>query len=185
VTPSADAEPLLTLDRDRSTGLHRGPPSTPSSRRDELSPSGSDLRVSPPFIDRQLAGAYGMGCASLSPGAIPQGQPRTRLSASRSIRASFFRAGHRVRPMPGPAKDLRLRISTACPSRTAKAALKAMEEGKGAVPGPSRAVCFFDALLQITMEGFFSPTRSMVGTATWRDGRWSGYPGLPATYRGG
>ncbi len=62
-----------------------------------------------------------------------------------------------------------------------EAALKAMEEGKAPFPGFSSRM-FFDALLQITMEGFFADpiyggNRDMAG---WK---MVGYPGLPATYR--
>src|SRR6266446_6514316 len=62
-----------------------------------------------------------------------------------------------------------------------EAALKAMEDGKAPFPGFSSRM-FFDALLQITMEGFFADpiyggNRDMAG---WK---MVGYPGLPATYR--
>ena len=62
-----------------------------------------------------------------------------------------------------------------------EAALKMMESGKAEFVGiPSNM--FFDGLLQITMEGFFSDpiyggNRNM---AAWK---MVGYPGLPATYR--
>ena len=61
------------------------------------------------------------------------------------------------------------------------AALKTMDEGKANFPGFSSAQ-FFNALLQITMEGFFADpmyggNRDMAG---WK---MVGYPGLPATYR--
>ena len=55
-----------------------------------------------------------------------------------------------------------------------------MEEGKAEFPGFSSRM-FFNALLQITMEGFFADpiyggNRDM---AAWK---MVGYPGLPATY---
>ena len=56
-----------------------------------------------------------------------------------------------------------------------------MEEGKAPFPGFTSTM-FFNALLQITMEGFFADpiyggNRDM---AAWR---MIGYPGLPATYQ--
>jgi gluconate 2-dehydrogenase gamma chain len=56
-----------------------------------------------------------------------------------------------------------------------------MEENKAGFPAFSSAV-FFNALLQIAMEGFFSDpiyggNRDMAG---WK---MVGYPGLPAIYR--
>ncbi len=62
-----------------------------------------------------------------------------------------------------------------------EAALKAMEDNKAPFEGFSSRM-FFDALLQITMEGFFADpiyggNRDM---AAWK---MVGYPGLPATYR--
>jgi len=62
-----------------------------------------------------------------------------------------------------------------------EAALKAMEDNKAPFPGFSSRM-FFDALLQITMEGFFADpiyggNHDMAG---WK---MVGYPGLPATYR--
>ena len=61
------------------------------------------------------------------------------------------------------------------------AALKVMEAGKAEFKGFGSAM-FFNALLQITMEGFFADpiyggNRDMV---SWK---MVGYPGLPATYR--
>ena len=61
------------------------------------------------------------------------------------------------------------------------AAFKTMDEGKANFPGFSSTM-FFNALLQIAMEGFFADpmyggNRNM---AAWK---MVGYPGLPATYR--
>ena len=67
------------------------------------------------------------------------------------------------------------------PEKDREAALKTLEEGKGDFPGFSSTM-FFNALLQMTMEGFFADpmyggNRNM---ASWK---MIGYPGLPATYR--
>ena len=54
-----------------------------------------------------------------------------------------------------------------------RAALKAMEEGKANLGDLERM--FFNALLEITMEGFFADP-IMAATATWRRGRWWDIP---------
>jgi gluconate 2-dehydrogenase gamma chain len=62
-----------------------------------------------------------------------------------------------------------------------EAALKELEAGKAAL-GDFNGKQFFEALLQLVMEGFFADpiyggNRDM---AAWK---MIGYPGLPATYR--
>ena len=144
---------------------------------DQLSPSGSDCGVAN-FIDRQLAGAYGTGARLYRQGPFPKGKPEQGYQLSLNPR-EFFRAGvasanEFTRKAYGKDFD-RLneeqRIS----------ALKAMEAGKAEFTGFGSAM-FFNALLQITMEGFFADpiyggNRDM---ASWK---MVGYPGLPATYR--
>jgi gluconate 2-dehydrogenase gamma chain len=144
---------------------------------DNLSPSGGDCGVAN-FIDRQLAGAYGTGARLYRQGPFPKGKPEQGYQLSLNPR-EFFRAGvtsanEFTRKTFGKDFD-RLneeqRIS----------ALKAMEGGKAEFRGFGSAM-FFNALLQITMEGFFADpmyggNRDM---ASWK---MVGYPGLPATYR--
>jgi gluconate 2-dehydrogenase gamma chain len=144
---------------------------------DELSPSGSDCGVAA-FIDRQLAGAYGMGARLYRQGPFPKAKPELGYQLSLNPR-EFFRAGIEsanawTRKTYGKEFD---RLS----ETDREAALKAMEEGKASFDGFGSRV-FFDALLQITMEGFFADpiyggNRDM---AAWK---MVGYPGLPATYR--
>jgi gluconate 2-dehydrogenase gamma chain len=172
--PPAD-EPLLTLTATEHAFFVAAadtliPP-------DELSPSGSDCGVAN-FIDRQLAGAYGTGARLYRQGPFPKGKPEQGYQLSLNPR-EFFRAGvasanEFTRKTYGKDFD-RLneeqRIAT----------LKAMEAGKAEFRGFGSAM-FFNALLQITMEGFFADpiyggNRDM---AAWK---MVGYPGLPATYR--
>jgi gluconate 2-dehydrogenase gamma chain len=144
---------------------------------DELSPSGSDCGVAT-FIDRQLAGAYGSGARLYRDGPFPKGKPELGYQLSLTPR-EFFRAGITAandwtRKTYGKEFD---RLS----EKDREAALKAMEEGKAPFPGFTSTM-FFNALLQITMEGFFADpiyggNRNM---AAWK---MIGYPGLPATYR--
>jgi gluconate 2-dehydrogenase gamma chain len=144
---------------------------------DELSPSGSQCGVVA-FIDRQLAGAYGNGARLYRDGPFPKGKPELGYQLPLNPR-EFFRAGIAAanewsRKTYGKDFD---RLAAA----DRDGALKAMEAGKAEFAGSSSRM-FFDALLQIAMEGFFADpvyggNREM---AAWK---MVGYPGLPATYR--
>jgi gluconate 2-dehydrogenase gamma chain len=144
---------------------------------DQLSPSGSDCGVAN-FIDRQLAGAYGTGARLYRQGPFPKGKPEQGYQLSLNPR-EFFRAGvasanEFTRKAYGKDFD---RLN----EEQRVIALKTMEEGKAEFKGFGSAM-FFNALLQITMEGFFADpiyggNRDM---ASWK---MVGYPGLPATYR--
>jgi gluconate 2-dehydrogenase gamma chain len=144
---------------------------------DNLSPSGSDCGVAN-FIDRQLAGAYGTGARLYRQGPFPKGKPEQGYQLSLNPR-EFFRAGvasanEFTRKAYGKDFD---RLT----EEQRIAVLKTMEEGKAEFNGFGSAM-FFNALLQITMEGFFADpmyggNRDM---ASWK---MVGYPGLPATYR--
>ncbi len=173
--PPADAEPLLTLTATEHAFIVAAVDTLIPA--DELSPSGSDCGVAT-FIDRQLAGAYGMGARLYRQGPFPKGKPELGYQLSLNPR-EFFRAGIEAanawtRKTYGKEFD---RLS----ETEREAALKAMEENKAPFEGFTSRM-FFDALLQITMEGFFSDpiyggNRDM---AAWK---MIGYPGLPATYR--
>jgi len=172
---AADAEPLLTLTATEHAFVVAAVDAIIPA--DELSPSGSACGVAT-FIDRQLAGAYGMGARLYRQGPFPKAKPELGYQLSLNPR-EFFRAGIEsanawTRKTYGKDFD---RLS----EQDREAALKAMEEGKAPFPGFSSRM-FFDALLQITMEGFFADpiyggNRDMAG---WK---MVGYPGLPATYR--
>jgi gluconate 2-dehydrogenase gamma chain len=175
-TPAgADAEPLLTLTATEHAFIVAAVDTLIPA--DELSPSGSDCGVAT-FIDRQLAGAYGMGARLYRQGPFPKAKPELGYQLSLNPR-EFFRAGIEqanawTRKTYGKDFD---RLS----ERDCEAALKAMEDDKAQFAGFSSRM-FFDALLQITMEGFFADpiyggNRDMAG---WK---MVGYPGLPATYR--
>ena len=172
---SPDAEPLLTLTATEHAFIVAAVDTLIPA--DELSPSGSACGVAI-FIDRQLAGAYGMGARLYRQGPFPKAKPELGYQLSLNPR-EFFRAGiesanawtHKTY-----GKDFDRLSET-----DREAALKAMEDDKAPFPGFSSRM-FFDALLQITMEGFFSDpiyggNRDMAG---WK---MVGYPGLPATYR--
>jgi gluconate 2-dehydrogenase gamma chain len=175
-TPTpADAEPLLTLTATEHAFIVAAVDTLIPA--DELSPSGSECGVAT-FIDRQLAGAYGMGARLYRQGPFPKAKPELGYQLSLNPR-EFFRAGIEAanawtRKIYGKEFD---RLS----EKDRETALKTMEENKAPFPGFSSQM-FFNALLQITMEGFFADpiyggNRDM---AAWK---MIGYPGLPATYR--
>jgi gluconate 2-dehydrogenase gamma chain len=173
--PSVDAEPLLTLTATEQAFIVAAVDTIIPA--DELSPSGSACGVAT-FIDRQLAGAYGMGARLYRQGPCPKAKPelgyQLSLNPREFFRASIASANAWTRKTYGKDFD---RLS----EQDREAALKAMEDNKAPFPGFSSRM-FFDALLQITMEGFFSDpiyggNRDM---AAWK---MIGYPGLPATYK--
>ena len=144
---------------------------------DELSPSGSDCGVAT-FIDRQLAGAYGSGARLYRQGPFPKGKPelgyQLELNPREFFRAGIAAANDFTRKTYGKEFD---RLG----DKDREEALKTMETGKANFPAFGSAM-FFNALLQIAMEGFFADpmyggNRNM---AAWK---MVGYPGLPATYR--
>ncbi len=143
---------------------------------DELSPSGSACGCVV-FIDRQLASAWGGGAKMYRSGPFQKGKPEQGYQLPLTPR-EYFAAGIRAandwsRQTHGKDFD---RLADA----ERVAALKAMEEGKAEFAHfSSRA--FFNQLLAITMQGFFSDplyggNRDKVA--------WTmlGFPGLPATY---
>ena len=171
----ADAEPPLTLTATEYAFIEAAVDTLIPA--DDLSPSGSQCGVAT-FIDRQLAGAYGTGARLYRQGPFPKGKPEQGYQLSLNPR-EFFRAGvasanEFTRKAYGKDFD---RLN----DEQRIAALKTMEEGKAEFKGFGSAM-FFNALLQITMEGFFADpiyggNRDM---ASWK---MVGYPGLPATYR--
>jgi len=144
--------------------------------KDELSPSGSECGV-PSFIDRQLASAFGAGARLYRAGPFHQGTPEQGYQLPLTPR-DFFAAGVEAtnawsRKTYGKTFD---RLS----SEQRIQALKEMEEGKAKFQDFD-AKLFFQRLLAITMEGFFSDPiyGGNRNKASWR---MLGFPGLPATY---
>jgi gluconate 2-dehydrogenase gamma chain len=175
-TPSSpDAEPLLTLTATEHAFIVAAVDTIIPA--DELSPSGSDCGVAA-FIDRQLAGAYGMGARLYRQGPFPKAKPELGYQLSLNPR-EFFRAG--IEAANAWTRKTYGKDFDRLPEKDRETALKTMENDRAPFPGFSSRM-FFDALLQITMEGFFADpiyggNRDMAG---WK---MVGYPGLPATYR--
>jgi gluconate 2-dehydrogenase gamma chain len=170
-----DVEPLLTLTQTEHAFFVAAADTLIPA--DDLSPSGSQCGVAT-FIDRQLAGAYGGGARLYRDGPFTKAKPELGYQLPLNPR-EFFRAGIAAanewsRKTYGKDFD---RLADA----DRETALKAMEAGKAEFSGFSSRM-FFNALLDLSMEGFFADpiyggNRDM---AAWK---MVGYPGLPATYR--
>jgi gluconate 2-dehydrogenase gamma chain len=145
---------------------------------DELSPPGSDCGVAV-YIDRQLASAWGGGAKMYRNGPFQRGKPEQGYQLALAPRdyliAGITAANAWTRKTYGKEFD---RLAP----EDRVAALKAMEEGKAEFQN-FNAKGFFERLLAMTMEGFFSDpvyggNRDKVA---WK---MLGFPGLPATYAG-
>jgi gluconate 2-dehydrogenase gamma chain len=169
-----DAEPLLTLTAtEHAFFVAAADTMIPA---DDLSPSGSECGVAT-FIDRQLAGAYGNGARLYRDGPFTKAKPELGYQLPLNPR-EFFRAG--IAAANEWSRKTHGKDFDHLAAGDREAALKAMEAGKAEFPGFSSRM-FFNALLQITMEGFFADP--MYGgnrdKAAWK---MVGYPGLPANY---
>ena len=147
-----EAEPLLILNETEHAFIVAAVDTLIPA--DELSPSGSDCGVAT-FIDRQLAGAYGAGARLYRDGPFAKAKPEFGYQLPLNPR-EFFRVGIAA------ANDWSRKTYSKDFDRLADAdrvaALKAMEGGTAEFAGVSSRG-FFEALLQITMEGFFADPR--------------------------
>jgi len=143
---------------------------------DELSPSGTDCGVVT-YIDRQLAGAYGAGAKMYRSGPFQRGKPEQGYQLALTPR-QYFEAGI-VATNDWSRKTYGKEFDRLAAAERATA-LKAMEEGKAQFEHFS-ATAFFNRVLAIVMEGFFSDP--MYGGNRNKAGwKMLGFPGLPATY---
>jgi gluconate 2-dehydrogenase gamma chain len=143
---------------------------------DELSPSGTDCGVVV-FIDRQLAGSFGGGAKLYRSGPFRKGKPehgyqlpltpREFVGVGIAVTNDWVRKVHR--------KDFH-RLNP----KEREDALKALEAGKAEL-GDFDGRQFFDALINLVMEGFFADPiyGGNRNKAAWK---MIGYPGLPALY---
>jgi gluconate 2-dehydrogenase gamma chain len=143
---------------------------------DALTPSGSACGVTI-FVDRQLAGAWGGGARMYRAGPFRKGKPGQGYQLPLTPR-EFFAAGV-IATNEWSRKTYGKDFDRLAPKER-ETALKELESGKAAL-GEFDGKQFFEALLKITMEGFFADpiyggNRDKAG---WR---MVGYPGLPAVY---
>jgi gluconate 2-dehydrogenase gamma chain len=174
--PTASAEPDVLLALTASEAAFVSAAVDAFIPADELSPSGTDCGIVT-FVDRQLASAWGGGAKMYRSGPFQKGKPeqgyQLALTPKEFLTAGIAEANQWSRKTYGKEFD---RLAPA----DRDTALKAMEEGKAEFVGLGSRP-FFNALLTITMEGFFSDpiyggNRNRVS--------WTmlGFPGLPATY---
>jgi gluconate 2-dehydrogenase gamma chain len=143
---------------------------------DELSPSGSDCGLVT-FIDRQLASAWGGGARMYRSGPFHQGTPEQGYQLALTPR-DFFAAGIAA-ANEWCTRTYEKAFDRLTPAQRTEA-LKAMEEGKAAFKDFDSRL-FFQRLLTINMEGFFSDPiyGGNRNKAAWKMLQ---FPGLPATY---
>jgi gluconate 2-dehydrogenase gamma chain len=144
---------------------------------DDLSPSGSECGVVD-FIKRQLAGPWGEGAGLYRDGPFLSGKPEHGYQLGLTPR-ELLRAG--IVAAEAWSKRTYGKSFEGLADNDRIAALRAFEDGSaGFSDVPTKD--FFEALLAITMEGFFADP--MYGgnrdCASWK---MIGYPGLPARYR--
>jgi gluconate 2-dehydrogenase gamma chain len=144
---------------------------------DELSPSGTECGVVD-FIDCELAGAYGDGARLYRDGPVAKGKPEHGYQLDLTPR-EFFRQGIAAADAWSEAR-FGARFA-ALDEAQRQAAFTEIDSGTAQFENFD-AREFFDALLQIVMEGFFADpyyggNRDMAG---WK---MIGYPGLPADYQ--
>jgi gluconate 2-dehydrogenase gamma chain len=143
---------------------------------DELSPSGTDCGVVV-FIDRQLAGSFGGGAKLYRSGPFRKGKPehgyQLALTPREFVGVGITATNDWVRKVHR--KDFH-RLN----AKEREDALKALEAGKAEL-GDFDGRQFFDALINLVMEGFFADPiyGGNRNKAAWK---MIGYPGLPALY---
>jgi gluconate 2-dehydrogenase gamma chain len=143
---------------------------------DELSPSGTDCGVVV-FIDRQLAGSFGGGAKLYRSGPFRKGKPehgyQLPLTPREFVGVGITATNDWVRKVHR--KDFH-RLSP----KEREDALKALEAGKAEL-GDFDGRQFFDALINLVMEGFFADP-IYGGNRNKTAWKMIGYPGLPALY---
>lgn len=143
---------------------------------DELTASGTDCGVVS-FIDRQLAGAWGGGAKLYRSG--PHRSAKREYGYQLSLTPKeFFSAG--IVAANAWSRKTWKKDFDGLTTLQRNEALKALEEGKADL-GHLSSRQFFEALLELVMEGFFADP--MYGgnrnKVSWK---LVGFPGLPALY---
>jgi gluconate 2-dehydrogenase gamma chain len=143
---------------------------------DALSPSGSECGVVT-FIDRQLAGAWGGGAKMYRNGPFRKAKPEYGYQLPLTPR-EFFAAG--IVATNDWVNKTRGKDFDRLAPKERDDVLKLMDQGKAEL-ADFNGKEFFEALLTLTMEGFFSDPiyGGNKNKVSWR---MIGYPGLPATY---
>ncbi len=145
--------------------------------KDELGPGALEAGVAV-FIDRQLAGPYGKGDHFYLKGPFPHGEPTQGWQAKSP--AEVYRAA--IVEVNRYAMDQKNAAFAKLTPEDQDAILKSLESGDAKLKNDVDSKAFFAALLQNTIEGFFSDplyggNRDMAG---WK---LIGFPGAHYDYR--
>ncbi|MFL6795936.1 MAG: gluconate 2-dehydrogenase subunit 3 family protein [Xanthobacteraceae bacterium] len=170
----ADAESMLTLTATEAAFFSAVADTMVPA--DALSPSGTECGIVT-FIDRQLAGAWGGGAKMYRNGPFRKAKPEYGYQLPLTPR-EFFATG--VVATNAWATKTYGKDFDRLSAKQREQALTVMEQGKAEL-ADFNGKDFFEALLQITMEGFFSDPiyGGNKDKVSWK---MIGYPGLPATY---
>jgi gluconate 2-dehydrogenase gamma chain len=143
---------------------------------DELTPSGTDCGVVT-FVDRQLASAWGGGAKMYRHGPFRKAKPEYGYQLSLTPR-EFFAAG--IAATNEWTRSTRGKDFDRLAAKDREQVLKDLEQGKAQLAGADGKQ-FFEALLSITMEGFFADPiyGGNKDKVSWK---MVGFPGLPAVY---
>jgi gluconate 2-dehydrogenase gamma chain len=143
---------------------------------DELSPSGTECGVVT-FVDRQLASAWGGGAKMYRSGPFRKGKPEQGYQLPLTPR-QYFSAG--IAATNAWTRKVHGKDFDRLPATTREDVLKTLEQGKAQLVNFDGKQ-FFEALLNIVMEGFFSDPiyGGNKDKVSWK---MVGFPGLPAVY---
>ncbi len=143
---------------------------------DDLSPSGTDCGVVI-FADRQLAGSWGGGAKLYRSGPFRKGKPEHGYQLPLTPR-EFFAVG--IAATNAWTRKVHGKDFDRLAAKDREDALKALESGKAEL-ADFDGKQFFDALINLVMEGFFADPiyGGNKNKAAWK---MIGFPGLPALY---
>jgi gluconate 2-dehydrogenase gamma chain len=142
---------------------------------DEAGPGALDANV-PYFIDRQLASAWGAGERLYRSGPFRDGTPSQGYQAPFTPAELFRKA---IRAINGELAQRGTRFAD-LDANEQDAYLKALQAGKPDLGGVSSAT-FFESLLEVTIEGFFSDP-AYGGNKDMVAWRMIGFPGAYADF---
>ncbi len=143
---------------------------------DDLSPSGTDCGVVI-FADRQLAGSWGGGAKLYRSGPFRKGKPEHGYQLPLTPR-EFFAVG--IAATNAWTRKVHGKDFDRLAAKDREDALKALESSKAEL-ADFDGKQFFDALINLVMEGFFADPiyGGNKNKAAWK---MIGFPGLPALY---
>jgi len=174
IPPASEPQPMLVLSAAEAAFISAVADTMIPA--DALSPSGTDCGIVT-FADRQLASAWGGGAKMYRSGPFRKGKPEHGYQLALTPR-EFFAAG--IAATNAWTRKLHGKDFDRLAPTDREAALKALEAGRAEL-GDLNGREFFDALLNLVMEGFLADPiyGGNKDKAAWK---MIGFPGLPAVY---